>query len=967
MGSPERAPARFRSTMRSPHVLVLVLGLLVACVSTISLVTGARLAERNAPLATAVAELKFEAGAGFFRFEEIISRDDEDIGVAWKHLEQSAWYARAMLDGGEDSQGVYIPLRDTRLRGEVEELLAKITDLQKAATAAWIGREQPYGGSVIEQRLDAALEAILQQADGVATTLRSAIESDLRLFRILHLLLISICALLTALTGVLLFRHERRRARDVAALQESEERYRAIVEETSVLVCRFLPDGKITFVNEAYCRYFDTTSEALVGQPLQQFIPEADREAVMDHITNATVASPTRTHEHRVVTPNGETRWQRWTNRGLFDSRGRATSYLAMGEDITERKHAELALRASEERFRALFEDAPLGYQSLSAQGDFIEVNETWCKLLGYSREDVLGRNFSEFLHPDSRRHFEERFPTFKMLGHVLGVEFEMIRKDGTEITVSFDGRIGYEKDGSFKQTHCVLHDLTARKRAEEQAARFNRVLEGSLNEIYIFDAETLRFVRVNRGARENLGYSIEELQQLTPLDLKPGFTAESWAALLEPLRSGEQEKTQFTAVHRRKDGTQYPVEVHLQLMTEGRPVFVAIILDITERRRVEEQLRHAQKMEAVGQLAGGVAHDFNNLLQAINGYAELAQGDLDSHHPASSSIEEVAKAGVRASTLVRQLLAFSRRQVLDMKDVNLNDVLADLMKMIRRVIGEHIALTVVPADVDAIVRADPGQVEQVLMNLCVNARDAMPQGGTITIKTETIRIGTTFCGSNPWARPGHFVRLSVTDTGCGMDDNILADIFEPFFTTKGVGEGTGLGLSTVYGIIQQHDGMIKVFSKVDSGTTFEVYLPLAARSAAPAAVETDGMVLGGTETILLAEDDGTVLKLASTILERAGYTVLAAVDGVEALRMFDEHAEAIDLVLLDVVMPRLGGHAVRDRIRRNGTDVRFLFASGYSLSAVHTDVILDQGVRLIQKPYRRDTLLRGVRAALDA
>jgi CheY-like chemotaxis protein len=324
-------------------------------------------------------------------------------------------------------------------------------------------------------------------------------------------------------------------------------------------------------------------------------------------------------------------------------------------------------------------------------------------------------------------------------------------------------------------------------------------------------------------------------------------------------------------------------------------------------------------------------------------------------------------KAGNRAATLVRQLLAFSRRQVLEMRDVDLNEAVSDMLKMLRRLIGEHIALDFHAGHALGIVRADVGQMGQVLANLCVNARDAMPDGGTLTIETENVRIDEEYCQSHAWAKPGRFVLLSVTDTGCGMDSEILEKIFEPFFTTKGVGKGTGLGLSTVYGLVKQHEGMIHAYSEIGKGTAFKIYLPIVERLANGVGNKLEGDVAGGTETILLAEDDEMLRKLTRTILERAGYTVLTAGDGEEALEVFAQHADAIDLLLFDVMMPRLGGCAAYERIRGQRPGVRVLFASGYSMNAVHTNFVLEEGLALIQKPAQREDLLRAVRAALDA
>ena len=329
-------------------------------------------------------------------------------------------------------------------------------------------------------------------------------------------------------------------------------------------------------------------------------------------------------------------------------------------------------------------------------------------------------------------------------------------------------------------------------------------------------------------------------------------------------------------------------------------------------------------------------------------------------------SIEQIMKAGERAQMLVSQLLAFSRRQVLDMKEVHLNEIVGDMLKILRRVIGEHIELRFHPgADLHPI-EADSGQIGQILTNLCVNARDAMSGGGEITITTENAEIREDDREGCDWVEPGRYVRLSVADTGCGIPEEMRDQVFEPFFTTKDVGEGTGLGLSTVYGLVTQHRGAIVVHSEVGQGTTFHVYLPTSERGAVTAQSLLSGSIRGGHETILLAEDDDMVRKLTGTLLRNAGYTVLTARNGIEALTVYDNNADRIDMLLLDVIMPKLGGRGVFDRIHAQRPDLPALFASGYSLNEVHTDFILDEGLTLIQKPARRDELLRKVRELLD-
>ncbi|HOZ47449.1 MAG TPA: ATP-binding protein [Candidatus Hydrogenedentes bacterium] len=421
----------------------------------------------------------------------------------------------------------------------------------------------------------------------------------------------------------------------------------------------------------------------------------------------------------------------------------------------------------------------------------------------------------------------------------------------------------------------------------------------------------------------------------------------------------------------RRKDGTTFPARVSTHTIVNeatARPLAVmASSVDITRERLLENQLRQAQKMEAIGQLAGGVAHDFNNLLQVINGHADMAMEALPPDCEARVNLLEVAGAGRRAASIVAQLLAFSRRQVIQPVDLDLNAVVSELLKMLRRLIGEHIQLDFLPARHLASVCADRSTMEQVLINLCVNARDAMSAGGRVTIETENVVVDDVFCEKHAWAMPGRYVLLGVTDTGCGMDKETRERIFEPFFTTKKMGHGTGLGLATVYGVVKQHGGMIHCYSEPGKGTMFKVYLPATEPRAYVVDSRIEAAPAGGHEAILLAEDDEQVRELTRRVLERAGYTVTAVSNGEAAVAAFHECGSTIDLLMLDVVMPRMGGREAYERIQKMRPGIPALFASGYSENAVHTNFVLNEGLTLIQKPFAGHSLLRAVRKVLDA
>jgi len=431
---------------------------------------------------------------------------------------------------------------------------------------------------------------------------------------------------------------------------------------------------------------------------------------------------------------------------------------------------------------------------------------------------------------------------------------------------------------------------------------------------------------------------------------------------------------TEEVAVECMKDGAHdYILKTSLTRLPSAVQSALEKVRTIEEKKRAEaalrqseEQLRMSQKLEAVGQLAGGVAHDFNNLLTVISGYSELVLNRLKENDENRAKVKEIKRAAERASTLTRQLLAFSRKQVLQPKLFDLNHLVSDMSKMLRRLIGENIEMTTVIGEA-APINADPGQIEQVLMNLVVNARDAMPNGGRLTIETVRVEIDEAYASTHLNVQAGRYVMLAVTDTGCGIDEETSKHIFEPFFTTKEQGKGTGLGLSTVYGIVKQSGGHIWLYSELDHGTAFKIYLPAATEmETQPAAAPAQVALTHGTETILIVEDEPQIRKLAFDCLAYCGYDVLSCSNGLEALQLIEGLNRPVDLVLTDVVMPKLSGRELSERIAAIQPSTKVLFMSGYTNDSVVNHGILDGGTRFIQKPFTLESLARRVREALD-
>ncbi len=525
-------------------------------------------------------------------------------------------------------------------------------------------------------------------------------------------------------------------------------------------------------------------------------------------------------------------------------------------------------------------------------------------------------------------------------------------------------------RDHEARSAGLVAERDAARRGFAESAGTLRAMSDAAFDAIIACDGAA-RISYWNPAAERVFGYPAEEamgkvLHELLPAMRYRGPADEGFRRFRESGRGPALGHTlELEAV--RKDGTEFPIELSISsIRLEGQWCAVGILRDITERRHLEEVLRRSQKMDALGQVAGGVAHDFNNLLVVINSYAELAMGSLPDTAPLRADLEQVVLAGKRAAALTRQLLAFSRQQVLKPVVLSLNDVIRDFEKMLRRLIGEEVELHTGLAAELGRVRADPSQLEQVLFNLVVNARDAMPSGGTILIETAEAEVDAGRARHLGELRPGRYVVLSVTDTGCGIDAATMSRMFEPFFTTKAPGKGTGLGLATVYGVVRQSGGHVEVQSQVGQGTTFRIYLPREAAPAEPAGPE-PAHSPGGTETILVAEDEQAVLRLTERVLISLGYQVLATSGPAEALEALARHPGPIHLLFTDVVMPAMDGPALAERVRAERPQVAVLYMSGYPGDVVAAHGRFGPGTPFIQKPFTPSALARKVRETLDA
>jgi PAS domain S-box-containing protein len=639
-----------------------------------------------------------------------------------------------------------------------------------------------------------------------------------------------------------------------------------------------------------------------------------------------------------------------------------------------ERHQAELVVRNAEARKTAILESAIDCIITADRAGRIVEFNPAAEKTFGHRQEAIAGKELAETIIPPAFRERHRQGMSHYLStgeGPVIGkvIEVTAMRGDGSEFPVELAINV-IQLNGEPLFT-AYLRDITERKRAEETVsaseARYKLLFDENPHPMWVYDIETLAFLAVNAAAVAHYGYSTDEFLSMTMREIRP---PEDIPMLLEAVGALTPEATaRVVRRHRKKDGTLIDVESSSRgIVIGGRSARLVLAVDITERKQLEDQLRQSQKMEAVGRLAGGIAHDFNNLLTAIIGYADLLLSRSGLEKKARNNIEEIRAAGDRAASLTRQLLAFSRKQMLQPRVLDLNAVVSNIQKMLHRLIGEDIELVTFAGSELGLVRADPGQIEQIILNLVVNARDAMPEGGKLTIETANVDLDETYAHSHSEVTPGAYVLLALSDTGAGMDSETCSHAFEPFFTTKELGRGTGLGLSTVYGIVKQSGGHVWVYSETGKGTTFKVYLPRVYEVAQTAEIDdSPAKSLEGSETILLVEDDDGVRTLATTVLERFGYRVLAAATGVEALEVSRLYNRAIELLVTDVVMPEMGGKEMASRLRQTRPDMGVLYCSGYTENAIVHHGVIDDEVAFLQKPFSPDGLARKVRDVLDA
>jgi PAS domain S-box-containing protein len=675
-------------------------------------------------------------------------------------------------------------------------------------------------------------------------------------------------------------------------------------------------------------------------------------------------------YEYRAIRADGALRIFQSRAEVIRDANGKALKMVGATQDVTDRKQAEEELRVSEARYKTLIEGAPeaIVVADLDTQ-KFVDFNENAMHLFGLTREELLKVGpveVSPAFQPDGQSSSEGAMEFLMRAMSGESPVFEWVHKSAYGKEIPCEVRLVRLPAAGRNLVRGSITDISERKQAEEERSRLVSIVESSGDAIVGASPEGI-ITDWNAAAERVYGYTAAEIHGKHISILTPTSGTNEIPAFLERINQGER-ISDFEAVNVRKDGTEFPVSMTMSAIRDSQGGILGlsgIIRDITSRKRLEEQVTLAQKMESVGRLAGGVAHDFNNMLQIIHGYSELVLDQLAEEDSSRGHVQEIKNVVERAAGLTRQLLAFGRQQVLSPQVMDLNVAITHLSKMLRRLIGEDINLEIRQDKDLERVRADPGQIDQVIMNLAVNARDAMPKGGKLTIETANVQVDHAFASGHFPMAPGNYVLISVSDTGIGMDAQTQTRIFEPFFTTKEKGKGTGLGLATVYGIVKQSGGYIWVQSELGRGSTFRVYLPPVKDAATVKEVKEVRALKGGTETVLLVEDEENVRLLVRRALQSKGYTVLEAQNGKDALRVARQHHGPIHLLMTDVVMPGMGGRELAERLIRLRGEMKTLFMSGYADDAIHHHGVLNPGTVLLQKPFSAEMLATKVREVL--
>jgi len=843
---------------RSPLRAIVVVTLIVAAAMTILISSSGialRIAKKSAPLVDASMNVKYHLSLYHLWFEELVQQDPAvNREKVWQHLNQTRWYANAMLEGGESQDEQYSALDDPTLRFMINNTLAHLEQLETVGLARLEHTKTSLAGSEHDQLFDNIFTKALQTADDTEKAVQRSMAAQIKQFEALVYILGVVVILVGLAGGFTFFLFERRRKSDYASLLESREelgRKQALLKEAQAFAhignWELDPVTKKAVWSDEIFHIFGIEASDDVGpERLSTLLHPDDREAVLSCLQCAATDGHQHHLEYRVVRPDNELRWIDCRVRPVLDENGKLFRLRGVIQDITRRKLDELQLQESEARFRSIFEGAPEGVWLIGSDRRTIEVNRCLCGILGYQREEMIGKPPLDFVDEKNRKIFIEQ-----------------------------TGKI----------------ETTERREYEIEL-------------------------------RHKDGHNIPTFFRATTLHTKSGGVLEA----------------------------------------------VAFVTDLKDQKIAEQALRRAQKMDALGQLTGGIAHDFNNILGIIIGNLSFLKQQVAGDEKAIDRVDTVYKAALRAADLTKQLLGFSRMQGQEMLTTNINQVILGMDSLITRSVTPEVEVEIHLADDLWLVEIDSGDFEDALLNLVLNARDAMLQGGKLTIETSNKRLDDAYTGLNPTVTPGDYLQLVVSDTGSGIPKEIIDDVFEPFFTTKPRGKGTGLGLSMVYGFAQQSKGYVRAYSEPGVGTCIRLYLPRSLRKVRNTLeiAATQSQPAQGHETILVVDDEADLIDLAREYLEEVGYSVHTAAKGPEALAIL-ESGVPINLLFSDVVMPGgMNGYELAEQACERNPNLKVVLTSGFTEKAAARNGQAHFAANMLSKPYSRDDLIKRIRGSLD-
>jgi len=730
-------------------------------------------------------------------------------------------------------------------------------------------------------------------------------------------------------------------------------------------------DGTIEWVNPAFTKMTGFTMDEAVNSNPRLLKSGWHDKKFYEDLWSTISSGKVWQGEMKNRRKDGTLYTEEMTITPVVSSQDTITHYIAIKQDVSARKRAEEALRCAEEQYRSIFDEAIVGIFRSTPEGRFLMMNPAMARMLRYDSPEHAIEQIGDIgaLYSESGRRRELRAQV-DASGTLYDFEHGFRRKDGTVLWLSLNLRCIYNEDRTPAYYEGTAEDISARKAAEqalqESEERLRLFIEHAPAALAMFDRD-MRYLRVSLRWRSDYGLGDRDLTGVSHYEVFPEVP-ERWKEAYRRAMTGEVLREE-NALFERADGFQQWLRSEIRPWYETKGEIGGIVIfseDITERTLLENQLRQAQKMEAVGRLAGGVAHDFNNMLGIITGYSELLKSRPDLNQIAVGQIEQIHLAGKKAASLTQQLLAFSRKQIAQRQILDLNDIVSKLANMLQRLIGDDIELIMRLSGHEARVNADASHIDQVIMNLAVNARDAMPTGGKLIIETDTCDLDESYTMQHRSLRPGAYVRLTVTDTGCGMDQETVSHLFEPFFTTKELGRGTGLGLSIVYGILKQSDGYIWVYSEPGQGTSFKIYLPLQSAEMQPRSVSSLTENVTGTENVLVVEDDSGLRSLVVGFLKDLGYSVLEAENGARGLAIAMAASSPVQALITDIVMPKMSGRELADRLISRFPNIKVVYTSGYTHDAAVQTRGLKEGEAFLQKPFALSELGKKLREVLE-